>query len=655
MKLNLRKTLSLLLAGAIMVTSLLCGTITASADSTKSAVTTIKVSDISPELYRVSDYLGKDLYVMTEKSNTIQTRHLYLIDDKAIESFKATGKLNAKEIKVDASFSKYEWSRSSNFGFGNSECINISYLDDNNNYVKITAKYDEKNKKLVKVCECSSSNAYVTTDGYTVDIPKLVRNQKEFTVNIYDSDGKRVKSLKRTVNILNTNKAYWYSLANTISFTTEQIFIYGQTDLNKSKLISVDMNNKETEYKTNNNSMPYEAGINYILLWNKPSGSSEWKKAVLLTESQKLYALQNTSTVSFENEKYYLSGLYSQVAGTLAGAIYGNEDGTRYKYVILDIEKDKIISNAYDYIILSYFFEHNNEQEDEKSEAALEYYTGYYYKYNNDGSREPQYAETIKIQGNKKIAEHTHIANISTSFSDGEDTINLVNDNGKIYFIDQTGSKISEELKTEGDSTKLFVHEIGKLFTYGYSEVDYLSAKTKNTDIADTIAVIDDIKKISNLKIEAISDRTYSGKAIKPAVTVKDGNYTLVKGTDYKLSYKDNTEIGKASVTIKGIGKYSGTVTKTFKIIPRTPGLSGKKSSGKITLKWADISEAEKYMIYYSLDGETFKKYKTLEAGTTSYTLNYTKKNSVYFKIRSYKAVDGKSYYSNYSKVIEVK
>lgn len=58
----------------------------------------------------------------------------------------------------------------------------------------------------------------------------------------------------------------------------------------------------------------------------------------------------------------------------------------------------------------------------------------------------------------------------------------------------------------------------------------------------------------------------YTGYAHKPDVLIKDGDYTLVKGTDYTLSYEKNTNVGKASVIIKGKGNYKGEVKKSFKI-----------------------------------------------------------------------------------------
>lgn len=58
----------------------------------------------------------------------------------------------------------------------------------------------------------------------------------------------------------------------------------------------------------------------------------------------------------------------------------------------------------------------------------------------------------------------------------------------------------------------------------------------------------------------------YDGKEKKPDVTVKYGYATLQQGTDYTVEYSNNVKAGTATVTIKGIGIYSGTVSKNFEI-----------------------------------------------------------------------------------------
>lgn len=58
----------------------------------------------------------------------------------------------------------------------------------------------------------------------------------------------------------------------------------------------------------------------------------------------------------------------------------------------------------------------------------------------------------------------------------------------------------------------------------------------------------------------------YTGSAVTPAVTVKDGSRTLTVGTDYTVSYEDNINAGTAKATVTGKGNYMGTASQTFTI-----------------------------------------------------------------------------------------
>ncbi len=60
---------------------------------------------------------------------------------------------------------------------------------------------------------------------------------------------------------------------------------------------------------------------------------------------------------------------------------------------------------------------------------------------------------------------------------------------------------------------------------------------------------------------------TYDGKAKNPDVTVKNGSKTLVKDTDYTVSYSNNINVGSATVTVTGRGSYTGTTSRSFVII----------------------------------------------------------------------------------------
>ncbi|MDD6003017.1 MAG: MBG domain-containing protein, partial [Bacteroidales bacterium] len=70
------------------------------------------------------------------------------------------------------------------------------------------------------------------------------------------------------------------------------------------------------------------------------------------------------------------------------------------------------------------------------------------------------------------------------------------------------------------------------------------------------------------ISVAAISAQNYTGKGITPALTITDGSTPLVLGTDYTVTCTDNINIGTATATITGIGNYTGTIEKTFTILP---------------------------------------------------------------------------------------
>lgn len=85
-------------------------------------------------------------------------------------------------------------------------------------------------------------------------------------------------------------------------------------------------------------------------------------------------------------------------------------------------------------------------------------------------------------------------------------------------------------------------------------------------------------KKLAILSIRDISEAvitvakaTYTGKALKPKVTVKYDGVTLKEGTDYTVAYENNKEVGTATVTVTGMGGYNGVATKDFQIVAAKP------------------------------------------------------------------------------------
>ena len=64
----------------------------------------------------------------------------------------------------------------------------------------------------------------------------------------------------------------------------------------------------------------------------------------------------------------------------------------------------------------------------------------------------------------------------------------------------------------------------------------------------------------------------YTGNPVYPSVSVTYEGAALIVNTDYTLNYTDNTNVGAATVTVTGMGEYTGSVVKTFQIVSAAPG-----------------------------------------------------------------------------------
>ena len=108
------------------------------------------------------------------------------------------------------------------------------------------------------------------------------------------------------------------------------------------------------------------------------------------------------------------------------------------------------------------------------------------------------------------------------------------------------------------------------------------------------------------------STYAYDGKAKKPGVTVKLNGKTLKNGTDYTVSYSNNTKVGTAKVTITGKGNYTGSVSKTYSIKNNftkatisgisTKAFTGKNITQSITVKYngKTLKNGTDYTVSYS-------------------------------------------------------
>ena len=130
-----------------------------------------------------------------------------------------------------------------------------------------------------------------------------------------------------------------------------------------------------------------------------------------------------------------------------------------------------------------------------------------------------------------------------------------------------------------------------------------------------------------------------------------------MKDKDYTVTYKNNTKVGTATVVIKGIGNYKGTITKSFKIRLAAPSsVTVKAGKASASVKWSKVTGAQGYKIYASTKSNgTYKLVKTVKnSKTLSASVKNLKKGTKYFKVRAYSKVNGKTVYGTYSSAKKV-
>ena len=167
-------------------------------------------------------------------------------------------------------------------------------------------------------------------------------------------------------------------------------------------------------------------------------------------------------------------------------------------------------------------------------------------------------------------------------------------------------------------------------------------SKHKECTVCKKVLETAEIPALSKISISkasvtlSTSTYAYDGKAKTPSVTVKVGERTLKKDTDYTVSYSNNTKVGTAMVTITGKGNYTGSVSKTYSIKNNfkkatVSGISNKSYTGKnitqsITVKYngKTLKNGTDYTVSYS-SNKNIGTATVKIAGKGSYTGTVTK------------------------------
>lgn len=198
--------------------------------------------------------------------------------------------------------------------------------------------------------------------------------------------------------------------------------------------------------------------------------------------------------------------------------------------------------------------------------------------------------------------------------------------NSTYVYINYYGTDYAGDVQASGLSFSREL-EAGKTY-YFRLYCNGSSAKTVNLTFAGTSA-----KAISTLDISAIPSYTYTGSAIKPTVTIKDGTTTLKLGTDYTVSYSNNTNAGTATVTINAAGStYYGSTTRTFTILQAAAPSSVPVSAMEVSSNVETVGEVS-LTAYPNWSWQSADKTKALvSGGTVTAVAEYTGSDKANYK-----------------------
>ena len=151
-----------------------------------------------------------------------------------------------------------------------------------------------------------------------------------------------------------------------------------------------------------------------------------------------------------------------------------------------------------------------------------------------------------------------------------------------------------------------------------YFDVNYTYLKPYTDEIINGVpeSKID----LSSATVNSIDSQTYTGFSIEPSVTVTLNGKTLKLNEDYTLTYSNNVNVGTATITINGIGNYTGSKKINFNIVPKKLDISSAtvNSIGSKTYTGASIKPS----VTVTLNNKTLKLNK-------DYTVSYSNNKNI--------------------------
>lgn len=188
------------------------------------------------------------------------------------------------------------------------------------------------------------------------------------------------------------------------------------------------------------------------------------------------------------------------------------------------------------------------------------------------------------------------------------------------------------------------------------ASLNYSGYKIKHCTVCNAITSAKEICKVTICKLST-SSYVYNGKVRRPGVIVQNSDGKSLKaGTDYSVTYaKGRKTPGIYAVTVTLKGNYIGTKELSFTIKPKGTSIN-KLTAGKkrLTVKWKKVSsQISGYEIQYAKK-KNFQGKKSITVSTKKTSVTISKlagKKKYYVRIRTFKTVNGKKYYSSWSKV----
>lgn len=495
-----------------------------------------------------------------------------------------------------------------------------------------------------------------------------VHNGKLYNIKSYEKNLKPLKEQKGEDNITNADRLKCYNLVD--SFTVYNKTFDEQTDHLDASTNAPEAKLPQNKNKVGNifvyyNGKPVEEGVNIIFTSDRETVSAKTDSLgrvhpVLLEDVNYMVSTDDSRydiepfPIAAKDKSEYEAGRYFYDHSTC------HRVGLRYEVPIID-EKTKQITG----------YELSDERTKKEDNEPLNPITLV-----DKGQTHKKYTPLTSMSG-KTTAEGMQFKDILLYDQDRKDAISSLS--GEDYIIrditpvnphrGEVCKLASGDYTVTTDADRRSVEAMYTLDEKGnLSKLEYTQTGNKVTFHLDSlglksVVLVGSQKAISAKPVISLNRTafTYNGKAQRPSVSVKVDGKKLA-ASNYSVTYSLGCKnVGKYTVKVALKGDYEGNGSATYQINPKGTSLK-KVSKGKKRFKatWAaQKTQVTGYQLQYSTSSKfksgtktvTVKSYKT----KTKTVKKLKAKKKYYVRIRTYKKVSGKNYYSGWSKAKSVK